>query len=115
VEILHLLPVLALYPVWGIVQQFMMICIVAENLSGLKKLSRNKPLVIVITSILFGLIHFPDFSLMIFAFVMEIAFLVIYYKWRNLWAIGLAHGWISTFLLFYVLGRDLWTELFLWF
>lgn len=115
VDILHLLPVLALYPLWGIVQQFLMICIVAENLSGFKILSRHKPVVIVIASILFGLIHFPDFSLMIFTFAMETAFLVIYYKWRNLWAVGLAHGWIATFLLYYVHNRDLWTELFVWF
>lgn len=115
VDILHLLPVLALYPVWGIVQQFLMICIVAENLSGFKKLSRSKPVVIVITSILFGLIHFPDFSLMIFTFAMEVAFLAIYFKWRNLWAVGLAHGWIATFLLYYLHNRDLWTELFVWF
>jgi uncharacterized membrane protein (DUF485 family) len=52
---------------------------------------------------------------MAFTFAMEVIFLTVYFKWRNLWAIGLAHGWIATFLIYYVLDRDLWTELFAWF
>jgi uncharacterized protein len=132
VNIMHILPVLLLYPLWGLVQQFMMVVIVAGIIhsvrpfnasylltvlltSLLRPFNASYLLTVLLTSLLFGCIHAPNFSLMIFTFVMEITFLTIYFKWRNLWAIGLAHGWIATFLLYYIHGRDLWAELFTWF
>lgn len=111
----HLIPVLLLYPVWGIVQQFMLACIVVRNLNDTAFFAAHKYLVILPASILFSIIHYPYPVLMVFTFFMEAIFLVVYLRWRNLWAIGLAHGWIATFLLYYVLNRDLWIELFAWF
>lgn len=111
----HILPVLLLYPLWGIVQQFMMICIVREWLSRNRLFSLKPYPVLFVTSLLFSLIHFPDSRLMIFTLAMEVVFLFVYYRWRNMWALGLTHGWIGTFLLYYVHDRDLWLELFAWF
>jgi uncharacterized protein len=111
----NILPVLILYPLWGIVQQFMVIGVLAESLQNLKAVSANKYIVILLTSSIFSLVHYPGILLMAFTFAMEVIFLTVYFKWRNLWAIGLAHGWIATFLIYYVLDRDLWTELFAWF
>jgi hypothetical protein len=42
--------------------------------------------------------------------MMEVVFIIVYIKWRNLWAMGIAHGWIATFILYFVLERDLWAE-----
>ncbi len=111
----HVLPVLILYPAWGIIQQFMMVNLIACNLQEIRSVRLNNMQSILITAFIFSLVHHPYILLMIFTFIMEILFLLVFMKWRNLWALGLAHGWIATFLLFYALERDLWTELFAWF
>lgn len=108
----HILPILLLYPLWGIIQQFLMLGIISQNLSAILNLKLNRFVVIVIVSALFSMIHYPSTILMIFTFFMEVLFISVYFKWRNLWTIGIAHGWIATFLLFYVLDRNLWVELF---
>ena len=110
----HLIPILMLYPVWGIIQQFMMVSLIAGNLQSLKIIKLNKYQSILITAFIFSQVHYPGIFLMIFTFIMEIIFLMVFYKWRNLWALGLVHGWVATILLFYIENRDLWTELFTW-
>jgi len=107
----HLVPVFALYPVWGLVQQFMLIGILAGNLKSLSKVSFRNYQIILITSILFSLVHFPSAFLMIFTFFMELLFIISYLKWRNLWSLGLYHGILGCLILFYVMGRDPWLEL----
>ncbi len=107
----HVIPVFFLYPLWGMIQQFMMTALIAGNLQALNSLDLGKYQVILITSLLFSMVHFPYLSLMIYAFLMEILFTYTYFKWRNLWSLGLFHGWVSSLLLFFVLGRDLWSEL----
>jgi uncharacterized protein len=112
---LNIIPVLVLYPVWGLIQQFIFLCIIALNLKQLRFFSKNKGALFLLVSFLFSLIHYPDYYLMGITFVMELVFLLSFWKWRNLWAIGIAHGIMATFLLHYVFGRDLWQELFAWF
>jgi hypothetical protein len=111
----HILPILALYPVWGIVQQFMVAGILAESLQSLRSVSSNRYFIVILTSGIFSLVHYPGTILMAFTFTMEVILLTVFFKWRNLWAIGIVHGWTATFLLYYVLDRDLWMELFAWF
>jgi hypothetical protein len=108
----HIIPILLLYPVWGIIQQYLMLGIISHNLIALLKMSVRKYVVIFFVSTLFALIHYPNPLLMLLTFWMEVLFIWIYLKWRNLWAIGIAHGWMGTFLLYYVMERDLWVELF---
>jgi len=107
----HFLPVLLLYPVWGLFQQFMIAGLVAGNLAELPESRLSKPQAIAVVSVLFALIHYPSLPLMIYVFLMEMLFLKIYFRWNNLWALGLYHGVISSFFLFFALGRDLFTEL----
>lgn len=111
----HIVIIFLLYPVFGLLQQFMMIGLIAGNLIEIENIRFKKFQVIIITSLIFSLVHYPSFSLMIFTFFLELIFTSVYLKWRNLWSLGLFHGWIATFLLFYVLERDLWVELFAWF
>jgi hypothetical protein len=116
VDILNwrVLPVLFMYPLWGVFQQYIMLVLIAQNLIQLDSISLKRYQVILITSLLFSLVHFPSYFLMIFTFFMEVIFLLAWFKWRNLLALGLTHGIIATFLLFYVMERDLWLELFTW-
>jgi len=104
--------ILLLYPLWGLVQQFMMLGIISQNLASAAEGKMNRYLIIFLVSALFSMVHYPSFFLMIFTFFLEAVFVTVYLKWRNLWAIGIAHGWVGTFILYYVLGRDLWSELF---
>jgi Type II CAAX prenyl endopeptidase Rce1-like len=104
--------VLLLYPFWGLIQQFMMLSIISQNLYSVTEGKMNKYLIVFLVSVLFSLVHYPSFFLMIFTFFLEVVFITVYLKWRNLWAIGIAHGWIATFILYYVQDRNLWSELF---
>ena len=40
-------------------------------------------------------------------------FALIYMRWRNLWPLGLYHGWLGVFYYYWILGRDPWAETFL--
>jgi len=109
----HILPVLVLYPAWGIIQQFMMVGIVAGNLNKLTDVKITDSQIILFTAFLFALVHFPSIPLVGFTFFLEIIFIKIYLKWPNIWSLGLFHGWIGTFFTYFVLERDLWSELWI--
>jgi len=112
---INLIPVLLLYPFWGLVQQFIITGLIAQNLQNIEFVHLKKNHIIIITSLLFGLAHAPNFFLMLFSFMMELVFLIVYNKFNNIWALGIVHGWAGTFLLYFAMGRDLWKELFIWF
>ncbi len=109
----HIIPVFIFYPVWGIIQQFLMLALVAGNLHSLPTLPLSKVQIILLTSTVFSLVHYPSLPLMVFTFFMELVFAFAYFKWRNLWPLGFYHGWVASLLLFFVLGRDLWNELWM--
>ena len=107
----HVIPVLILYPAWGIIQQFLMISLVAGNFMKLTDTKVTESQVILFTSFLFALVHYPSLPLMGFAFILEIVFIKAFFKWPNIWSLGLYHGWIGGLFIFFVLERDLWSEL----
>lgn len=109
----HLIPVFLFYPAWGIIQQFLMVALVAGNLQEIKAVKLRKSQIFLLTSLVFTWVHYPSLPLMVFTFFMELVFLTAYFKWRNLWALGLYHGWVASLFLFFVLGRDLWNELWM--
>ena len=111
----HILPVLVLYPAWGVIQQFMMVGLVAGNLQKLTDVKITESQIILFTSFLFALVHFPSIELMGYAFFIEIIFIKVYLRKPNLWILGLYHGWVSTLFIYFVLGRDLWSELWMMF
>jgi hypothetical protein len=111
----HIIPVLLLYPLWGLIQQFIFLGIIFLNLNNSKFFQGHKNLIFILVAAVFSIIHYPHLIIMVFTFLMEIVFLITYFKWRNLWAIGLTHGWVATFLLYFIIKRDLWVELFAWF
>lgn len=111
----HIIPIFIFYPLWGIIQQFIVVGLVAGNLKALTKVKITEWQIVFLVSFLFAMVHYPDITLMIYAFVMELIFIVVYFKYQNLWTLGLYHGWVSSFFLFFILERDLWDELLVMF
>jgi uncharacterized protein len=108
----HILPILLLYPLWGIIQQFLLIALTAGNLYDYKNVKIPKVFIIIITSSLFGLIHYPFVWLMIGTFILAIFYSLIYLRQRNIYALGIFHGWLGAFIFYTVVNRDPFTETF---
>jgi membrane protease YdiL (CAAX protease family) len=106
----HILLICLIYPFWGLVQQFLIVALLAGNM---RKHSRIPGAVIVLlTALIFAGVHAPSLPLMGAAFVLALVTTMVYFRTRNLWALGIFHGWFATGLYFLVLGRDPWTVVF---
>ena len=108
----HMLPLLALYPVWGLVQQFLIQALVVGNLHDGVPALRSAWKLAPIGAALFSAAHWPDLTLMAATFLLGLAFTPLYLRVRNLWPLGVYHGWLGVLAYYWVLGRDPWTELF---
>jgi membrane protease YdiL (CAAX protease family) len=104
----HLIPILLLYPLWGITQQFLVQALVARNLE--RRMPR--PWLVLLVASLFAVVHAPDPVLMGATFLLGIAFTPMYLRSRNLIPLGLYHGVLGALVYFWVLGRDPWREVF---
>lgn len=107
----HIIPILIMYSLWGLIQQFITVGLISGNLKAIKTPRFDNYQIILLTSLLFSLVHYPSGFLMFFTFIMQWIFTTAFLRWKNIWPLGLFHGWIATFLLFYIMGRDLWVEL----
>jgi hypothetical protein len=109
----------ALYPLWGLVQQFLVQAMVAGNLAPATadssatargsagpspSLTRRAPWVALLCALLFGAVHLPNWPLCASTFTMGLAFTPIYLRWRNLWPLALFHGWLGVPAYFWLLG-----------
>lgn len=93
----------AIYPVWGIAQQFALQNLIANNLSGLM----SRPLgIAAVAAALFALSHYPRLELVTLTFIAGIFFTLIYRKYPNLWAVGIAHGLLGSMAFYIVLQED---------
>lgn len=109
----HILPLLITYPIWGVVQQFLTIGLIAGNLNHLKSLKLNKVVIIIITAILFSVVHFPSVWLMIGTLVLALLYGFVYLKRKNIYAMGLFHGWLGALFYYTVVNRDPFQDVFL--
>lgn len=105
----HVLLLLVLYPLWGILQQFLVQALVVANLAKLAP-RHGRTLAIPIGAVLFGAVHYPSPWLMLATGGLGCFFIPWYLRYRNLWPLGLYHGWLGTFFYLWVLGRDPWFE-----
>ncbi|MCU4165466.1 CPBP family glutamic-type intramembrane protease [Carboxylicivirga caseinilyticus] len=108
----HLLPILILYPMWGIVQQFLVIGIIAGNLQSMKTYKIPAFINIILTAILFGLFHYPFWWLVTGTFFLALFYGYIYLKQRNIYVLGIFHGWLGALFYYTVVGRDPFLEVF---
>jgi len=96
--------ILALYPLWGLVQQFLLGALLARNLREFLPPAAVVPA----AALLFGLAHAPDWTLSALAFAAALVWIPIY-LWRpNLWVLGISHGMLGALAYYAVLGRDAW-------
>jgi len=108
----HIIPVLVLYPLWGTIQQFLVIGLVAGNLQDLQGEKKNTFIIIFITALLFGALHYPNHWLIIATFLLALFYGYIYLKARNVYVLGLLHGWLGALFFYTVVGRDPFAEVF---
>jgi uncharacterized protein len=100
--------VLALYPLWGLAQQFALQGLITRNLRELvPQLAWRVP----VASVIFSASHFPNYQLMVLTFIAGLVFTWVYEKYGNLWAIGLVHGVLGAVAYYLVLGLDPGSEL----
>ncbi len=108
----HLFPILLLYPFWGLIQQFLIVALVAGNLNDLEKFRLPEIWIVVITSLIFSIVHYPNTLLMVGTFVLCLVYSKVYLWKKNLYVLGLFHGWLGGLFYFIVLNRDPWVEMF---
>lgn len=109
----HIIPLLITYPIWGMIQQFLTIGLIAGNLNHLKSIKLNKILIIIITAILFSVVHYPSFWLMSGTFILALFYGFIYLKKKNIYAMGIFHGCIGALFYYTVVDRDPFQEIFM--
>jgi hypothetical protein len=97
------------YPVWSLLQQFVLQAIVAANL---EKLGLARGAVVPIAATLFALAHSPDWPLSALCAVAGAAWTAIYLRRRHLPLLALTHAWLGTLAYYWVLQRDPWGQLF---
>lgn len=106
----HIIPVIILYPLWGAIQQLLIISLFGGNIYSLENTKLNKLSIIGLTSILFSIVHFPSIPLMVGTFFLAISYCLVFFRFRNILALGLFHGLLASFFYFFALGRDPWLE-----
>lgn len=100
----HILPVLLLYPLWGLVQQFLVVALIAGNIRKHSRLRLS--FTIILTALLFAAAHASSPALTGASFVLALITATVYFRTGNLWAPGIFHGLFGTCLYYFVLGRD---------
>ncbi len=108
----NIIPILILYPIWGVIQQFIVVALVAGNLRDMENSKIPKTAIIFLTAIVFAVVHFPFLTLVGGTFLLALVYTTIYLKKKNLYALGIYHGWLGAFYFYTIVGRDPWAEVF---
>lgn len=108
----HIIPVLLFYPLWGTIQQFLLIGLVAGNLYDNPNRKIGKHAIVLFAATLFALVHYPEYWLIGGTFILAIFYGYIYLKEKNLYVLGIFHGWLGALFYYTVLDRDPFLEIF---
>jgi large-conductance mechanosensitive channel len=108
----HIFPILLIYPLWGILQQFLVISLVAGNLQDFNAHKKRSGLIILGASTLFALVHYPHEWLMGGTFLLALFYGYIFLKDHNIYVLGILHGWLGALFFYTVLNRDPFNEVF---
>lgn len=109
----HILPILITYPLWGVIQQFLIIGLVSGNLHDLERPKINKYLIVLFSAFIFSIVHYPSTWLMIGIFLLALFYGFVYLRIRNIYALGIFHGWLGAFFYYTVVGTDPFQDAFL--
>jgi uncharacterized protein len=97
------------YPIWGIVQQFLTLGVFFQSLERMVRAS--SPFIpAIVSAALFSAVHAPDVEVMIGTFLLELLLIPLFMRHRNLWPLGVVHGWLGALLYTLVLGRNVLEE-----
>lgn len=97
---------LLLYPIWGTIQQFLVVALLADNVVALSDERMSETTAVLGAAILFAAIHVPETPLVFATFYLGIVTTSVFFRSRNLWAAGLFHGWFATLFYHLVMGED---------
>jgi membrane protease YdiL (CAAX protease family) len=102
-----LVPLLVLYPVWGLTQQMLVQGFLTRHLdaAGLPALA-----VAPLSAAAFGSVHVPNWPLTAATTALGGAFAPLYLRDGTLWPLGVAHGALGALFYAWVLDRDAWAE-----
>lgn len=109
----HIIPLLITYPIWGSIQQFLTIGLLAGNLKDFRKIKLNKNFIILVTAVFFSIVHYPSVWLMLGTFVLALVYGYIYLKAKNIYVLGLFHGWMGALFYYTVVNQDPFADVFL--
>lgn len=102
-----LVPLLVLYPAWGLTQQFLVQRMLTRNLAD----AGLPPAVITpISALTFGSVHAPNWDLTATTTFIGAAFTHLYQRDGTLWPLGVYHGALGAFVYVWVLDRSSWDE-----
>lgn len=103
-----LLPLLVLYPAWGLTQQTLVQGMLTRNLdaAGLPAVA-----VVPLSAMTFGSVHVPNGPLVGATTALGAAFSANYLRHRNVLPLGVYHGVLGAAFYVWVLDRDPWREL----
>ncbi|MFQ5507493.1 MAG: type II CAAX prenyl endopeptidase Rce1 family protein [Planctomycetota bacterium] len=110
--VLHggMLPLLLLYPIWGLCQQFLVLGILVNFLSA--RPGFGSPWAVTpCAAALFALVHWPEPRLMLATGLLGAGLTAVYLRFRNLWPLAACHGWLGVLFYYWILDRDPWTDL----
>lgn len=103
-----LLPLMLLYPAWGLVQQGLVQHLVAGNLQRARGWAGHPAFVVPTSAALFGSVHLPNLRLTAATTALGLVYTPLYLRHGNLWPLGLYHGWLGALFYFWVLDRNPW-------
>ena len=103
---LNFLVLMALYPVWGTVQQFMVVALLADNVAALSRERVPEWAAILLAAVLFALVHVPVYPLVCATFALGFVTTATFFRTRNIWVPGVFHGWYATVYYHFVMGVD---------
>ena len=109
----HIIPLLITYPIWGVIQQFLIIGLFAGNLNDLKSIKLKKSSIIIITALFFSVVHYPSFWLIIGTLILALFYSYVYLKAKNIYVLGLLHGWLGALFYYTVVNQDPFADVFL--
>lgn len=108
----HIFPLLLLYPIWGIIQQFLLLSLLSGNFKDMKKTNFSNPQIIMSSSLIFGLIHLPTPWLVIGTFILSLVYNYIFLRIPNIYSLGVFHGWMAALFFYTVVDKDPFNQVF---
>ena len=74
-----------------------MMSLFAGNLQDAECIKLNKPAIAILTALLFAIVHFPYLWLVGGTFILALFYVFVFFKQRNLYVLGLFHGWLGCY------------------